>query len=146
MLSHGKTILLDLQLHHSKMILKLICLSQSTVLFSRCKAKHRYSLLFLFMPSSLHPLWVFLCRSRAFCGDTGISSGCRSQAQSPTLNSSAQPHMWRHHSQRSTVATASKATPSTTARAIQTYSDQTALSYEGGPQQLALEVPSSLFF
>lgn len=77
----------------------------------------------------------FFVRSRAFCGDTGISSGCSSPAHSPTPTSSARPPTWRRPSQRSTAATASKATQSTwTARATLTYSDRTALSCEAaGP-------------
>ena len=72
------------------------------------------------------------CRSRAFCADTGTSSGCSSPARSPTPTSSARPPTWRHRSRRSTAATASKATLSTwTARATQTYSDRTARSCEG---------------
>jgi len=49
--------------------------------------------------------------------------------------------MWRHRSQKSTAAIASKATLSTlTARATRTYSDRTALSCEDRGQRSALTV------
>lgn len=88
------------------------------------------------MPPSINVLCVSSCRSRVSCGDTGTSSVCSSPVRSPTPTSSALPPTWRLRSRRSTAAIASKATPSTwTARATRTYSDQTALSCEGGPRR-----------
>lgn len=95
---------------------------------------------------SYHPLCGSFCRFRLFCGDTGISSGYSLQVLSSTPTSFALHPTWHRPSQRSTAATASKATPSTwTARVTRIFSDRTALLCEGGPQILALEVRHLLF-